>query len=338
VQEQRLRWKRGVALVNDELGEAVGQAYVDAHFPPAAKAQMHELINNLEAALGDRIKASAWMDDETKAAALTKLSTFEPRVGYPDKWIDYSTLKVGDDLVANQTAVEEFEWNLQVKRLGGPVDRTLWDMSPPTVNAYYDPLMNQITFPAGILQAPFFDPNADPAVNYGAIGAVIGHEMGHGFDDQGRHFDEKGLIRDWWTKASGDRYVQRTDKLVAQYDAYEPLPGLHIKGKLTEGENIGDLGGLQTAWAAYQKYKAVHGEPPVLDGFTGDQRFFLGFAQIWRGQMRDDALRRQVLTNPHSPERFRASEVRNFDPWYAAFHVQPGDKMYLPKDERVSIW
>jgi endothelin-converting enzyme/putative endopeptidase len=339
VPEQRERWKRGVDLINGQLGEAVGQAYVERHFPPEAKAQMDELVANLSVALDARLQVNPWMDDATRAEALKKLATFEPRIGYPVKWTDYSPLTVGDDLLGNAYAVEQFLWNLEVERLGGPVDRDLWDMSPPTVNAYYNPLMNQITFPAGILQPPFFDPAADPAVNYGAIGAVIGHEIGHGFDDQGRLFDEKGLIREWWTAESNARFTERAEKLVAQYDAFEALPGLNINGQLTLGENIGDLGGLNMAWSAWERYKTEHGEPPVIDGFTGDQRFFLAFAQIWRGAEREDFLREQVLTDPHSPVRFRVNGVvRNFDPWYEAFDVGPDDALYLPPEERVSIW
>ena len=338
--EQRVRWKRGVSLVNGNLGDAVGQIYVERHYPPESSAKMNELIDNLRAALKGRLEKIGWMDEPTRKAALLKLSTFDPRVGHTTKWIDYSSVVVKrDDLLGNVIRSEDFEWKLQLSRLPKPVDRALWDMTPQTVNAYYDPLMNQITFPAAILQPPFFDPNADAATNYGAIGAVIGHEIGHGFDDEGRQFDEKGRIRDWWTPASADRFKLRTRSLGAQFDAYEPLPGLHIKGDLTMGENIGDLGGIEMAYDAYRRYVAIHGEPPVIDGFTGDQRFFLSYAQAWRGKIRDERLREQILTNPHSPDYFRANgTVRNVDAWYKAFNVQPGDKLYLKPEDRVHIW
>ncbi len=338
--EQRERWKRGVQLLNRSMGEAVGEIYVQRHFSPEARQQIQELVGNLRAAMEERIHTLEWMDDETRQAALVKLGTFDPRVGYPNKWIDYAALEIEpDDLLGNVMRSREFDWNLDLKRLSGPVDRELWEMTPQTVNAYYNPLMNQITFPAAILQAPFFDPAADPAVNYGAIGGVIGHEIGHGFDDQGRKFDEKGLIRDWWTETSSQRFTARTTMLGKQYDAFEPIEGLHVSGQLTMGENIGDLGGLQMAYAAYQRYVAEHGEQPVIDGFTGDQRFFLAWAQVWRAKMRDDAARRQIVTDPHSPPKERVNGVvRNIDAWYAAFDVKEGDKLYLPPDQRVRIW
>ena len=338
--EQRERWKRGVQLMNRSMGEAVGEIYVQRHFPPEARAQITELVSNLSAAMEERLQTLEWMDDETRQAAQVKLGTFDPRVGYPSKWIDYSPLEIKpDDLLGNVTRAREFDWNEDLKRLSGPVDRELWGMNPQTVNAYYNPLMNQITFPAAILQAPFFDPAADPAINYGAIGGVIGHEIGHGFDDQGRKFDEKGLIRDWWTETSNERFTARSTVLGQQYDAFEPIEGLHVNGQLTMGENIGDLGGLQMAYAAFQRYKAEHGEPPVIDGFTGDQRFFLAWAQVWRAKMRDDAARRQIVTDPHSPPRERVNGVvRNLDAWYEAFGVTEGDKLYLPPDQRVRIW
>ena len=338
--EQRERWKRGVQLMNRSMGEAVGEIYVQRHFPPEARQQITELVSNLSAAMEERLQTLEWMDDETRQAAQIKLGTFDPRVGYPSKWIDYSPLEIKpDDLLGNVTRAREFDWNEDLKRLSGPVDRELWGMNPQTVNAYYNPLMNQITFPAAILQAPFFDPAADPAINYGAIGGVIGHEIGHGFDDQGRKFDEKGLIRDWWTETSNERFTARSTVLGEQYNAFEPIEGLHVNGQLTMGENIGDLGGLQMAYAAFQRYKAEHGEPPVIDGFTGDQRFFLAWAQVWRAKMRDDAARRQIVTDPHSPPRERVNGVvRNLDAWYEAFGVTEGDKLYLPPDQRVRIW
>jgi endothelin-converting enzyme/putative endopeptidase len=338
--EQRERWKRGVQLLNRSMGEAVGEVYVERHFPPEARAQITELVSNLRAAMEERLETLEWMDDETRQAAQVKLGTFDPRVGYPNKWIDYSPLEIkSDDLLGNVLRSREFDWNEELKRLNGPVDRDLWGMNPQTVNAYYHPLMNQITFPAAILQAPFFDPAADPAINYGAIGGVIGHEIGHGFDDQGRKFDEKGLIRDWWTETSNERFTARSTMLGKQYDAFEPIEGLHVNGQLTMGENIGDLGGLQMAYAAYQRYVAENGEPPVIDGFTGDQRFFLSWAQVWRAKMREDAARRQIVTDPHSPPQERVNGVvRNLDAWYEAFDVTEGNKLYLPPDQRVRIW
>jgi endothelin-converting enzyme/putative endopeptidase len=280
------------------------------------------------------------MDDATKAQARAKLAAFDPRIGHPAKWIDYSSLRVDrGDLLGNMTRSEEFQWNLQLSRLGKPVDRSLWDMTPQTVNAYYNPLMNQITFPAAILQPPFFDPAADPAVNYGAIGAVIGHEIGHGFDDQGRQFDPSGRIRDWWTPQSAAQFDQRAEAFGKQYDAYEPIPGTHINGKLTMGENIGDLGGIEMAYAAYRRHVAQHGEPPVIDGLTGDQRFFIAYAQAWQSKVREGALRERLLSDPHSPPEYRVNGVvRNVDAWYKAFDVKPGDKLYLPPEQRVHIW
>jgi len=339
VEEQRERWKRGVQQVNANMGEAVGQVYISRFFPASSKTQMDELVANLRSALEERLQGLEWMDDETRAGALLKLSTFEPRIGYTESWTDYTNLEISDDLLANAFALTEFQWGLQVDRLDGPVDKTIWPYPPQTVNASYNPLANQITFPAGILQAPFFDPNADPAVNYGAIGAVIGHEIGHGFDDQGRRFDELGRIRDWWTEESDTRFSERADMLVEQYDGYSPVEDANVNGRLTLGENIGDLGGLQMAWSAWQRFKAEHGEPEVIDGFTGDQRFFLSFGQIWRGKYRDDAVRQQVLTDPHSPSEFRANgPVRNFGPWYEAFGVTEDHALYLPPAQRVSIW
>ena len=340
VPTQRERWRRGVALTNDALGEAVGQLYVARFYPPAAEAQMNELIENLRGAYQTRISKAAWMDAPTRKAALEKLAAFEPRIGHPTKYIDYSSLKVvRGDLLGNAIRSGEFEHQLELSRFPKPVDRTLWEMTPQTVNAYYDPLMNQITFPAAILQPPFFDPNADAAVNYGAIGAVIGHEMGHGFDDQGAGFGPTGKFDNWWTPTAKKQFESRTAALAGQYDAYEPVPGTHIQGKLTLGENIGDLGGIEAAYAAYQRYQAKHGKAKVIDGLTGDQRFFLAFAQAWRGKTRPDAQRQALLTDPHSPVYFRANGVvRNVDAWYAAFNVKPGDKLYIAPAERVHIW
>lgn len=341
IEEKRERWKRGINQIDGFLGDAVGQIYVERHFPPENKAAMDSLVRNLQDALKERLENNEWMDEETRQQALLKLSTFEPRIGYTTKWTDYSSLEIGETLFDNTLALAEFQWQDQIKDLGKPVDREKWGYPPQTVNASYNPLLNQITFPAGILQPPFFDPNADAAVNYGAIGAVIGHEIGHGFDDQGRQFDEKGRIRDWWTKASADAFTAKADRLGAQYDSYEPLPGAHISGKLTMGENIGDLGGLQMAYAAYHHYldQTSNGEAPVIDGLTGDQRFFLAWAQVWQGKHREDAARQRLEIDPHSPPYYRINGVvRNLDAWYEAFGVAAEDDLYLPPDERVRIW
>jgi len=337
---QRDRWKRGVSLVNGGLGEALGQLYVQQHFPPAADSGVHELVDDVLAALKEKIEHNSWMDAPTRKAALAKLASFDPRLGHPKKYIDYSTLQIDrGDLFGNAMRSEQFDWNLELARYPKPVDRGLWDMLPQTNNAYYDPSKNQITFPAAILQPPYFDPNADPASNYGSIGATIGHEIGHGFDDQGRLYDPKGALRDWWTPAAAKAYTKRTAELVKQYDSYEPIPGVHIKGQLTLGENLGDLGGLEVAYSAYRRYVAKHGEPPVIDGLTGDQRFFIAYGYSWETKTREGALRSQLLSDPHSPAAFRVNGVvRNLDAWYKAFNVQPGDKLYLPPDQRVHIW
>ena len=337
--QQRERWKRAVQAVNGALGEAVGQIYVQRHFPPDAKAQMTELVENLRTAYGQRIDRLPWMSAETKVAAREKLATFRPKIGYPDRWKDYSGLEVhAGDAYGNAKRQQIFDWNFDLARLSRPTDRDEWFMTPQTVNAYYNPVFNEIVFPAAILQPPFFDPNADPAVNYGAIGGVIGHEMGHGFDDQGAKSDAHGVLRDWWNEEDVANFTAVTDRLVEQYNAFSPLEGITVNGRLTLGENIGDNGGLQVAYHAYTL--SLNGqESPVLDGVTGDQRFFLGWAQAWRGLIRDAALRNQILTDPHSPAVYRCNgTVRNMDAWYAAFDVQPGDALYLPPDQRVTIW
>ena len=341
VPQQRDRWKRAVQVVNGAMGEAVGEAYVRRHYPPEAERQMRELIENLRSAYADKISHAAWMDEATRKEALAKLAAFDPRIGHPVRYIDYSSFRVSrTDPLGNAMASAVFDWRLQLSRFPKPVDRSLWDMTPQTVNAYYDPPLNQVTVPAAILQPPFFDPNADPAVNYAETGATtIGHEMGHGYDDEGRQFDAQGRLRDWWTPETAAKYKVKAEMLAAQFDAYEPIPGVHIKGHLTLGENLADLGGIETAYAAYRRYVARHGEPPVIDGFTGDQRFFLAYAAAWQGKAREDALRAQLLSNPHSPDKYRVDGiVRNFDPWYAAFDVKPGDRMYLPPDQRVHVW
>jgi endothelin-converting enzyme/putative endopeptidase len=337
---QRDRWKRGVQLVNGALGEAVGQIYVQRHYPPESDRQMGELIANIRDALGEKIRTNKWMDEPTRKEALAKLASFDPRTGHPVKYIDYSSLQVKrDDLLGNAMRSDKFDWDLLLSRYPKPVDRTLWGMLPQTNNAYYDPTQNQITFPAAILQPPYFDPKADPASNYGSIGATIGHEIGHGFDDQGRKFNAAGELKDWWSPATAKLYTQRAQALVKQYDAYEPIPGVHIKGQLTLGENLGDLGGLEVAYAAYRRYVDKHGEPPVVDGLTGDQRFFIAYGYSWETKQREGALRSQLLTNEHCPAKYRVNGVvRNVDAWYKAFHVQPGDKMYLPPEQRVHVW
>jgi len=339
VPKQRDRWKRGMTVLDQEIGEGLGQIYVRKHFVPETKAKMDELVANLLAATRQRLENLAWMDDATRAEALKKLATFEPRIGYPDKWRDYSALVVERGKhFENTRNARLFEWERRAKRLKEPVDRDEWDMTPQTLDAYYNPLKNQITFPAGILQPPMFDPNADPAVNYGAIGAVIGHEIGHGFDDQGREFDGEGKVRNWWTPETNAKFVAATKNLAALYNTYCPLEGACVNGELTMGENIGDVGGLEMAFTAYKL--SLKGQPaPVLEGFTGDQRFFLNFARIWQGKMRDDMLRQLMLTNPHSPAGARGTyPERNMDAWYAAFDVKEGDKMYIKPEERVHIW
>ncbi|WP_419808933.1 M13 family metallopeptidase [Sphingomonas sp.] len=341
VPEQRARWKRGMGLIDGALGEAVGQIYVGQYWTPATSRAADELVADMRAAYREKIEGATWMDAPTRRAALAKLASFDPRVGHPARWIDYGGLTVNRaDPLANDVASDAFQWKLQLARFPKPVDRGLWYMTPQTVNAYYDPTLNQITLPAAILQPPFFDASADPAVNYAETGATtIGHEMGHGFDDQGRQFDDKGRLRDWWTPATAKLYTVQADRLATQFDTYEPMPGVRIKGRLTLGENLADLGGLETAYAAYRRYVARHGEPAVLNGFTGDQRFFLAYAQAWQGKTREGALRAQLLSDPHSPEKYRVNGiVRNFDPWYRAFNVQPGNAMYLPSAERVRVW
>jgi endothelin-converting enzyme/putative endopeptidase len=338
-ERQRDRWKRGLEVLNGTLGEALGKIYVERHFPDTSRRQMTELVSDLRGALGERLRANAWMDEATRQAAVAKLDAFDPRIGNPVRYIDYSSIRVDPhDLLGNVLRAAEFQWNLQLSRYPNPVDRSLWAMTPQTINAYYSPLTNQITFPAAILQPPFFNPTADAAVNYGAIGAVIGHEIGHGFDDQGRRFAPDGRLRDWWTAQSAERFTAQTRRLGEQYNAFE-VAGQHVNGSLTMGENIGDLGGLEMAYAAYQRYQARHGRARTIGGLTGDQRFFLAFAQAWRNNVRENALRQQVLTDPHSPPEFRVNGVvRNVDAWYRAFNVRPGDRLYLPPEQRVHIW
>jgi putative endopeptidase len=339
--EQRERWKRAIVLVGgmQSLGEAIGKLYVARHYPPDSAAKMADLVSNLRAALGERLQALSWMGPETKKQALTKLSTFNPKIGAPKKWRDFSSITiVPGDLIGNYKAVHEYWYRDELARLGKPTDKDEWQMTPQTVNAYYNPAYNEIVFPAAILQPPFFDPNADPAVNYGAIGAVIGHEIGHGFDDQGSKSDERGVQRNWWTEQDRKNFEERTQRLVKQYDSYEALPGQRVNGKLTLGENIGDLGGVDIALHAYRK--SLDGKPaPVIDGFSGEQRFFLSWAQVWMSKQRDEFTLRALKTDPHSPPKFRVNGVvRNVEAWYEAFGVQPSDPLYLPPAERVTIW
>ncbi|MFQ5548452.1 MAG: M13 family metallopeptidase [Woeseia sp.] len=339
VEQQRPLWRRGVDTVNGSLGEVVGEVYVSRHFPPAAKARMQELVGNLIRAYEISIKSLDWMGEETRTEALEKLSKFTPKIGYPDDWKDYSGLAIAaDDLFGNIQRAALFEYQRAVERQGGPVDRTEWFMSPQTVNAYYMPPLNEIVFPAAILQPPYFDMNADDAVNYGAIGAVIGHEIGHGFDDSGSRFDGDGVIRNWWTDADRAEFTARTGKLVEQYSAFRPFEDLNLNGEFTLGENIGDLGGLSIALLAYELSLDAD-EPPVLDGFTGLQRVFLGYAQSWRYKYRDEALRNRIRTDPHSPPMYRVNGVvRNVPEFYEAFDIAETDALYLRPEERVKIW
>ena len=337
-QEQRPLWRRGVSAVNRTLGEVVGKVYVKKHFPPEAKERMDALVTNLQKAYEASIKELDWMGEETRAQALDKLSKFTPKIGYPNKWKEYDIEVNADDLFGNLRRSDLMEYNRELAKLGQPIDREEWGMNPQTVNAYYNPTLNEIVFPAAILQPPFFDLNADDAVNYGAIGGVIGHEIGHGFDDTGSTFDGDGAMRNWWTDADKEEFKKRTNALIAQYDAFEVLPDLNVNGTFTLGENIGDLGGLSIGLKAYKM--SLNGEePPVLDGFTGEQRVFLGWAQAWLGKSRDEALRVQVNTDPHSPRDFRVNGVvRNIPEFYTAFGVGEGDSLYLPPEERVKIW
>ena len=338
-EKQLDRGARGVHLLDAKLGHPLGKLYVARYFPPSSKAKVEKLVGNLLKAYDADIRKLAWMTPVTRQKALDKLHAFTPHVGYPDKWRDYSGLKIArDDLIGNVERSSQFEWDYRLNRIDAGVDRNEWSMTPPTINAYYTPLFNSIFFPAAILQAPFFDPNADDAVNYGGIGVVMGHEIGHGFDDQGSKFAGTGVLENWWTDDDRKAFETRTTMLGGQYDEFEGLPGLHVQGKLTMGENIGDLSGVSISLQAY--HFALNGKPaPVLGGFTGDQRFFLGFAQVWRAKWTDGVLRSRLLSNPHSPPHWRTvGPTRNVDAWYAAFDVKPGDKMYLPPEKRVRLW
>ncbi len=339
--ELRERWKRGVSLVEGAVGEAVGRIYVQRHFPESAKKSMETLVANLVKAYRLSISALEWMGADTKVKALEKLEKFTPKVGYPDKWRDYSTLEiVVDDLMGNMGRIARFSRDFELAKIGAPVDRTEWFMTPQTVNAYYNPGMNEIVFPAAILQPPFFNSQAEDAVNYGGIGAIIGHEIGHGFDDQGSKYDGDGNLNDWWTPADRVEFEKRANALIEQYNALSPTetPDITVNGALTVGENIGDLGGLSIAYNAY-KLALAGAQAPEIDSLSADQRFFFAWAQAWRGKTRPEAIRREIATDPHSPHEFRCNQiVRNMDQFYATFGVGPGDAMYLAEHERVQIW
>lgn len=339
VSEPRPQWKRAVESINGNMGELLGQLYVDRYFQSESKARMDNMIQNLIKAYELSITELDWMSEETKQQALVKLSKFTPKIGYPEDWRDYSTMDISPgDLVGNIKSAAKFEYNRSLNKLDTPVDKNEWFMNPQTVNAYYNPVWNEIVFPASILQPPFFNVNADDAVNYGGIGAVIGHEIGHGFDDQGRQYDGDGKLSDWWTEEDAEKFDERKNALAAQYDSYEVIDGLTINGQFTSGENIGDLGGLSIAYLAYKM--SLNGEEaPVIDGLTGDQRFFLGWAQVWRAKARDAEAKRLLTVDPHSPPKFRANGAPvNVPAFYEAFDVKEGDGMYLPPEDRVKIW
>ncbi len=333
------RKERVSAYVDANMGELLGQLYVKKYFTPAAKAYMVNLVNNMKGVLGERIKRLDWMSAATKERALKKLAAFKVKIGYPDKWEPYTGLVITrDDYAGNLKRVAMWKYNFNVNKLGKPVDKSKFNMTPPTVNASYSPNNNDITFPAGILQFPFFDFRADDAVNYGGIAAVIGHEMTHGFDDQGRQYDADGSLRDWWTKEDADKFKQRADKVVDQYNAYTVLDTIHINGRLTLGENLADLGGLSIAYEAFKKTKQGQSNTKI-DGFTPDQRFFLAWAQVWRSSQRPESVAQRILTDPHSPDQFRGNApLTNIDAWYSAFNVKPGDKLYKKPEDRIKIW
>ncbi|MFZ5719151.1 MAG: M13 family metallopeptidase [Pseudomonadota bacterium] len=337
--ELRARWKRAATFMDGAIGESIGRVYVSRYFTPEAKAKMDDLVANIRIAMRNRIDKLEWMGPETRERALDKLDKFTVKIGYPVKWRDYSKLELkADDLYGNAIRAGRFNWERNVARLDQPVDKAEWGMTPQTVNAYYNFANNEIVFPAAILQAPFFDPDADPAINYGGIGGVIGHEISHGFDDQGRKSDGDGVLRDWWTAEDAAKFKAQADRLGAQYSQFEPLPGAKVQGALTMGENIGDMGGLSLGLDAY--HASLKGQPaPVIDGLTGDQRVFLGWAQVWRQKSRDDALRQQVVSDPHSPAYYRVNgTIRNIPGWYEAWNVQPGEELYVAPEDRVRIW
>lgn len=337
--EQRPRWQRVLRVVDGSIGELLGQMYVDKHFKPEAKQRMLELLKNLQDTYADRIKRLDWMSEATKQKALGKLNTFMKKIGYPDKWKDYSKLEIkGNDYFKNAMAASAFEYNYNISKLGKPVDRTEWGMTPPTVNAYYNPAFNEIVFPAGILQFPFFDQAADDAVNYGGIGGVIGHEMTHGFDDQGRQYDADGNLKDWWTEDDAKKFTEKADVVIKQFDSYTVLDTVHVNGHLTLGENLADLGGIAIAYEAFKKTKQGQSEDKI-DGFTPDQRFFLSWAQVWRGQATPEETANRIKTDPHSPSVWRCnSPLMNMPEFYKAFGIKEGDKMFRPEAERAKVW
>ena len=335
--QQRSREDLATNAVSAALQDAVGKAYVDKYFPASAKADVSRMSDAIKAAFAKRIEKLDWMAPSTKEEALKKARTIVVGVGYPDTWRDYSSLTIGSDAYANQKNVSLAEYRHQIAKIGKPLDRNEWWMPPQLVNAVNLPVQNALNFPAAILQRPFFDAKADPAFNYGAIGGVIGHEISHSFDNNGALFDSEGRLRNWWTPADFKRFEQAGNALAAQYDTYEALPGLHVKGKLTLGENIADVAGLAAAYDAY-KHSLNGKEAPVIDGYTGDQRFFIAYAQSWATKMRDAALRQRIATDGHAPGQFRALTVRNIDGWYQAFNVQPGQKLYLAPNKRVKVW
>jgi putative endopeptidase len=339
IEENKPRWKRGVNTVERAIGDLVGSMYVERHFKPEAKQRVDALVGNLKTAYARGIDELEWMTPATKQKAHAKLAAFTTKIGYPARWRDWSKLEVRrDDLIGNEMRAAAVVFDRNLAKLGGPIDRTEWSMTPQTVNAYYNPPANEIVFAAAILQPPFFDVDADDAANYGAIGAVIGHEISHGFDDQGRRYDGTGNLQDWWASADNDEFNRRAQALAAQYNALSPLPGTHVNGELTMGENIADLAGLAMAYRAYQL--SLHGQPaPVIDGYTGDQRFFIGWAQAWARNYREDELRRRLLTDPHSPSEYRTNAVvANLPQFHAAFNVRPGDRLYRAPEQRVKIW
>jgi predicted metalloendopeptidase len=339
IPQNRPRWKRGMAVLDSSMGEAIGKLYVEKYFPPQSKARMQELVQHLIEAYRRDLVTLDWMSPQTQKGAQEKLAKLVTKIGYPDTWRDYGALAVTrDDLWGNVIRASEFEYRRSVSKLGRPIDRREWFMTPQTVNAYYNPVMNEIVFPAAILQPPFFDANADDAVNYGGIVAVIGHEVSHGFDDKGSQYDADGNLRDWFTAEDHAKFAARTKALVAQYAAYEPVAGYHVNGELTLGENIGDNSGLAIAYKAYQL--SLAGKPaPTIDGFTGEQRFYLGWVQVWRGKVRQDEAIERIKTDPHSPPAVRGTApLVNQAGFYSAFDVKPGDKMYVPPDQRVTIW
>ncbi len=343
-EEMRPRWERILDVSSGVVGEAIGKLYVDKYFPEDAKAKAADMVANIKLAMGDRIRGLDWMTDSTKTRALEKLDAFTVKIGYPNKWKDYSSMDIksveeGGSYAANMIAASKWSFENQLEDLGKEVDKTEWGMSPQTVNAYYNPLNNEIVFPAAILQPPFYNYQADAAVNYGGIGAVIGHEISHGFDDQGSRFDASGNMENWWTDTDRTQFEARNQKLIDQFDSYEPLPGVNVNGRFTLGENIGDLGGINVAYDGLQKHLAANGNPGDIDGFTPEQRFFISWGTIWRGKMRNEEMINRIKTDPHSPGQYRAvGPISNLPAFYQAFDVKPGDAMYMPDSSRVKIW